>query len=435
MDAKHSLGEPRVLISRSALLHNAAVVRRTIDESVRVCAICKADAYGHGAEIVADTLCNFSSDGSLRPPVDALAVASMDEAAALPDVTLPVIVFRPLENVFIGRQRAKLEEAIRNGWTLTVCTPSAAEDLSRVAQSCAKRVGVQVMVDTGMTRAGVPIERLSELLQKIASRSSLRLAGLCTHFANADLGPDPFTQEQLDRFHAATDEIVERHVGRLPRHAANSAGLFFNPESHLDMVRPGLALYGIDPSSSPCLDRPLRPVLKWTAPLVAVRSVRKGTGVGYGQTWQAPRDTRIGLVPVGYADGYPRTFSNRASVLVNGKLAPVVGRVSMDLTTIDLGEVSGAQVGDEVTLLDNDPLSPVSVYKLAEWAETIPYEVFCRIGPRVQRVVIEPEDEEGLRNERRGTEKPKSEFRIPATRIKSEVANEALTTKARRHEE
>jgi alanine racemase len=145
-------------------------------------------------------------------------------------------------------------------------------------------------------------------------------------------------------------------------------------------------------------------VLKWTAPLVAVRSVRKGTGVGYGQTWQSPRDTRIGLIPIGYADGYPRTFSNRASVLIHGKPAPVVGRVSMDLTTVDLGEVSGAQIGDEVTLLDNDPLSPVSVYKLAEWAETIPYEVFCRIGPRVQRVVIEPEDEIGIRNERRGAE-------------------------------
>jgi alanine racemase len=392
MDAKHSLGEPRVLISRSALLHNAAVVRRTIDEGVRVCAICKADAYGHGAEIVADTLCNFSSDGSLRPPVDALAVASMDEAAALPDVTLPVIVFRPLENVFIGRQRSKLEDAIRNGWTLTVCTPAAAEDLARVAVGSGKRVGVQVMVDTGMTRAGVPIERLNELLTKSAS---LRLAGLCTHFANADLGTHPFTHEQLTRFHAATEHVVAQHNNRLPRHAANSAGLFFNPESHLDMVRPGLALYGIDPSGRPCLDRPLRPVLKWTAPLVAVRSVRKGTGVGYGQTWLSPRDTRIGLLPIGYADGYPRTFSNRASVLIHGKLAPVVGRVSMDLTTIDLGEVSGAQVGDEVTLLDNDPLSPVSVYKLAEWAETIPYEVFCRIGPRVQRVVIEPEDEPG----------------------------------------
>ncbi|MDB5357162.1 MAG: alr [Phycisphaerales bacterium] len=404
MDAKHSLGEPRVLISRSALLHNAAIVRRTIDEGVRVCAICKADAYGHGAEIVADTLCNFSSDGSLRPPVDALAVASMDEAAALPDVTLPVIVFRPLENVFIGRQRSKLEDAIRNGWTLTVCTPNAAEDLSRVAISCGKRVGVQVMVDTGMTRAGVPIERVNELLAKIASRASLRLAGLCTHFANADLGVHPFTHEQLTRFHAATQQVVAQHNNRLPRHAANSAALFFNPESHLDMVRPGLALYGIDPSGRPCLDRPLRPVLKWTAPLVAVRSVRKGTGVGYGQTWQSPRDTRIGLIPIGYADGYPRTFSNRAAVLIHGKPAPVVGRVSMDLTTVDLGEVSGAQIGDEVTLLDNDPLSPVSVYKLAEWAETIPYEVFCRIGPRVQRVVVEPEEETGVRNERRGAE-------------------------------
>ena len=121
--------------------------------------------------------------------------------------------------------------------------------------------------------------------------------------------------------------------------------------------------------------------MKWTAPIVGIRTVRKGTRVGYGQTWLSPHDTRIGLLPVGYADGYPRVRSNKAAVLVHGKQCPVVGQISMDLTTIDLGEVSQAQVGDEVTLLDNDPLSPVSVYALAKWADTIPYEVFCRDRP------------------------------------------------------
>ncbi|HZL35044.1 MAG TPA: alanine racemase [Tepidisphaeraceae bacterium] len=391
MDAKHSLGEPRVLISRSALLHNAGVVRRALDDAVRICAIVKADAYGHGAGIVADTLCNFSADGSLRPPVDALAVASIDEADNLPDVTLPIIVFRPLENIFIGRQRARLEAAIRNNWTLTVCTASAAEDLSRVASACGRRAAVQLMLDTGMTRSGLPLDHLDDLLTRIAARPALRLAGVCTHFANAETPGDPFTAEQIARFEAATLEIDARFRGRVARHAANSAGVFLHPDSHFDMVRPGLALYGIDPTGGPSIDRPLRPALKWTAPLIGIKSVRKGTGVGYGQTWHAPRDTRIGLIPIGYADGYPRGISNQAAVLIHGKTAPVVGRVSMDLTTIDLGECPGAQIGDEVTLLDSDPLSPVSVYKLAEWSQTIPYEVFCRIGARVQRVVVEPE--------------------------------------------
>ena len=133
--------------------------------------------------------------------------------------------------------------------------------------------------------------------------------------------------------------------------------------------------------------------MRWTAPLIAIRDLPPGASVGYGQTWTADRATRIGLVPIGYADGYPREYSNIAAMSVLGKLAPVVGRVSMDLTTIDLTNVPQAVVGDEITVMDSDPLSAVSVYQLAEWAGTIPYEVFCRIGPRVKRVSLEQVEE------------------------------------------
>jgi len=176
------------------------------------------------------------------------------------------------------------------------------------------------------------------------------------------------------------------------RHAAASGAVFFTPPAHLDMVRPGLALYGIDPTGKPNIDRPLRPVLRWTAPLIGIRDVPAGATVGYGQTWRAERSTRVGLVPVGYADGYHRAYGNRAVTLVHGCPAPVIGRVSMDLTTIDLSQVPAAAVGDEVVLLDSDPLSPCSVYRLAEWSDTIPYEVLSRIGPRVRRVAIDPAD-------------------------------------------
>jgi alanine racemase len=394
MDAKHTLGEPRVLVSRAALLHNASIVRAAVGPSTKICAIVKADAYGHGAAIVADALCNFTdgTSGLDRPAVDALAVASIDEADALPDLGVPLIVFRPVENTFMGRQRAKLEAAIRAGWVLTVCSPAAADDVARVALACGTRASIQVMIDTGMTRSGVSDDRAADLLQKIGSRPSLRLAGLCTHFSNAEDPDSPVTAEQLRRFRACTDAFAAAHGGKLIRHAANSAATFFCGAAHFDMVRPGLALYGIDPTLSPRLDRKLRPAMKWTAPLVGIKDVRAGTCVGYAQTWRAPRDTRVGLVPVGYADGYPRSRSNRACVLVQGRKAQVIGRVSMDLTTVDLGDVPAACVGDEVTLLDSDPLSPVSVYELARWSETIPYEVFCRIGQRVKRVAVEPEE-------------------------------------------
>jgi alanine racemase len=394
MDAKHTLGEPRVLVSRAALLHNAALVRAAVGPATKICAIVKADAYGHGAGIVADALCNFTdgTSGLDRPAVDALAVASIDEADALPDLGVPLIVFRPVENTFMGRQRAKLEAAIRAGWVLTVCTPAAADDVARVAVACGTRAAVQVMVDTGMTRSGVPDAQAADLLSKIQSRAALRLAGVCTHFSNAEDPDSAVTAEQLGRFRACTDAFAEAHRGRVARHAANSAATFFCRGAHFDMVRPGIALYGIDPTLRPSLDRKLRPAMKWTAPLVGIKEIRAGTCVGYAQTWSAPRHTRIGLVPVGYADGYPRCLSNRACVLVQGRKAPVIGRVSMDLTTVDLANVPAACVGDEVTLLDSDPLSPVSVYELAKWSDTIPYEVFCRIGQRVKRVAVEPDD-------------------------------------------
>ncbi|HEV2295607.1 MAG TPA: alanine racemase [Tepidisphaeraceae bacterium] len=380
--------DPRLLISRSALLQNVGVFRRSLPAGTKLCAMIKADAYGHGAAIVADALCHFGGATTGSPAVDALAVATIDEAAALPVTAVPILVFQPVENAFLGGQRASLELAIRSGWTLTLCGKSAADDVARIASSINKRAMVQVMIDTGLARSGVGVARAAELLAKVASWPSLRLAGVCTHFATADDTSDCFAAEQLRRF----DEVTSPLAGKVLRHASNSAGALFVPGAALDMVRPGIGLYGIDPTCRPSMHRPLKPVMKWTAPLVGIREIPPYTGVGYGHTWRADRTTRIGLVPVGYADGYLRAFSNRGVMMVQGQPCPVVGRVSMDLTTIDLRSVPLAAIGDEVTILDNDPISDASAYKLANWADTIPYEIFCRIGPRVKRVAVDPTD-------------------------------------------
>ncbi|MGB7158924.1 MAG: alanine racemase [Tepidisphaeraceae bacterium] len=388
MPSRTTQSDPRVLISRSALLHNVGLFRRALPAGTKLCAMIKADGYGHGGAIVADALCNFAGKGAGAPAVDALAVATIDEAALLPATGAPILVFQPVENAFLGGQRAALELAIRSGWILTLCGKSAADDVARIASSIGKRAMVQVMIDTGLARSGVGVSRASELLEKVNAWPSLRLAGVCTHFATAEDVHDGFAAEQLQRFNELTGSLT----GRVMRHAANSAGAFFVPAAALDMVRPGIGLYGIDPTLKPSMDRPLRPVMRWTAPLVGVREIPPYTGVGYGHTWRADRTTRIGLVPVGYADGYLRAFSNRGVMMVHGQPCPVVGRVSMDLTTIDLRSIPSATIGDEVTILDNDPLSDASVYQLAKWADTIPYEVFCRIGPRVKRVGVDPVD-------------------------------------------
>ncbi len=395
MEAKQSLGQPRLLISRSALLHNARFVRRLVGERVRICGTVKANAYGHGSAVVADALANFADDTG-RPAVDSFAVATVDEAAELPETTLGVSVLRPVENSFVGQQRAAIELAIHSGWTLTVCSLPAIDDISRIAQAIGQRANVQIMIDTGMTRSGVAPHQVEAMLRKIETRSALRLVGLCSHFASGEIAGHPFTSSQLQLFRSATDEYATHNAGKLLRHIANSGGVFFSRESHMDMVRPGISLLGIDPTGKPHVDRHLKPVMKWTAPIVAIHDLAAGQTVGYGQSWIAPRATRIGVVPIGYADGYSREFGGKAVMLLGGKLLPVVGRVSMDFTTIDLNATPWAVVGEEVTVLDNDPLSPASVYKLAEIAGTIPYEVFCRIGLRVVRVGVEPEERESV---------------------------------------
>jgi alanine racemase len=371
MDAKQSLGEPRCLISRAALLHNVALIRKAIAPGVKICAVVKADAYGHDADLVVDTLCNFSASDAEPPMVDSLAVADIDEAAALPACDLPVFVLRPVENAYVGTQRARLEAAIHNGWVLTLCSNAAVDDLARIAITRNQRANVQIMVNTGLNRAGVDVNEFASLAQRIASKPSLRLLGLATHFASADEPDNAFNAEQLNRFLTVTQNFCASETASRPhRSAANSGGIFFQPQSHLDMVRPGISLYGIDPTCRPNMNRPLRPVMRWTAPLIAIRDLPAGVSVGYGQTWTSPRPTRLGLLPIGYADGYPRALSNIGMMMVCGQPANVVGRVSMDLTVIDLASAPQAIIGDEVTVLDNDPLSPASVYKIAELTGT-----------------------------------------------------------------
>lgn len=388
MDANPSLGQPRVLISRTALLHNARLLRRLLPEGTRLCAMVKADAYGHGAAIVADTLTNFCSEHLEAPAADCLAVVTLDEALALPSVSVPIMVLRPVENIFLGRQRPALEEALRNDFVLTVATPQAVRDLARIALAANRRASVQIMLDTGVAREGTPLDLLPQLLAAIESFPSLKLFGLCTHFVSSEEPDNRLTLDQLRRFNAATESVAQLHP-KLLRHTANSGAIFFAPASHLDMVRPGISLYGIDPTCRPNCDRALRPVMKWTAPILLTRTIAKGSTVGYNQTWTANRDTRIGLVPVGYGDGYLRAFSNRAKMLIHGQLAPVIGRISMDYATLDLTDIPQAAVGDEAVILDNDPLSPVSAYALAQWGNTIPYEIFTRIGSRMPRIAID----------------------------------------------
>lgn len=389
MDVRTFPDQPRLLISRDSIHHNLRQIRQRLLPGTKICAMVKADAYGHGADLICDTLCNFESEHLPTPAVDMLGVGCLEEAAGLAETSLPVLVLRAVENSYVGPARAAIEHAIRSGWVLTIGSCSCADDIARIAMSVRKRANVHVMIDSGMTRCGCSIGSTDELLKKIDSQTALSLYSLGTHLATSDTPNDPFITEQLGRFRSATDAFVSQRERKPIRTVANSGGIFFAPATHLNMVRPGISLYGVDPACKPNMNRPLKPIAKWVANLISILDAKSGSSIGYGRTFRADRDTRIGLVPVGYADGYPRSLGGKASMIVNGVAVPVVGRVSMDLVTIDLHDVPSAAIGDEVIVMDDDPLSPASAYALAETAGTIPYELFTRIGPRIKRIPVQ----------------------------------------------
>lgn len=398
-------GRPRLLVNRRALLFNLRQIRSYIADSVRVCAVVKADAYGHGAAGVVDVLTNFYTPQVPAPAVDAIAVASLAEGEALPELEVPVFVLRPVECVYLGDNRAELEDALRRGFILSLISTAAVDDVARLAERLKVRAGVQVMLDTGITREGCEPASFRKVIAAVLARPNLRLAAIGTHFTDGELEHEPYNDEQLRMFHETVDPLLPYLPPNLIKHAANSGGSFFCEDEALDMIRPGLAVYGIDPGGRACTDRPLRPVAKWTAPILSIRDVRAGTTAGYNRTWRATKATRLGLVPVGYADGYPRALSNRAVVRIpappaldiapqHDAFCPVVGRVSMDYLTVDLARAPWAQPGDEVILLDDDPTSPCSAYGLAEQCGMIPYELLCNIGSRIVRVGVNPSDAE-----------------------------------------
>ena len=346
----------RIEVSGPCLRHNLTVIRRWLAPSVRVMAVVKANAYGHGLEAVVTALreCQLS----------AWAVAQPQEALAL------------------RQQLPKAEILVFGG-----CLPGEEEYFRRYnlittifsLSSIPQRLRAHLKIDTGMTRMGIPWEQAGSWLADSRLRQhQLQLTGLYTHFSSADLDSD-FTRLQLRRFLKASQGFPA------VRHAANSAALVY-PKTHLDMVRVGLALYGID-SSGRLTD--LRPALQWKTRILAIQEVPAQQGIGYGQTFRTTRNSRIGILPVGYADGYPRALSNRAQVRVGGALAPVVGRVSMDLTAIDLTEIPQVHEGDPVVLLEGNSDSPLSAVSLAKLLKTIPYELLVSIGTRAARVLVE----------------------------------------------
>ncbi len=365
-----------VEIDLNAIASNVRHIQARVGPHVKVLVALKADAYGHGAIKVARTV--------LHNGADMLGVATLSEALPLREanITAPILVFG-----YIAPWQ--MREAIRLQTRVTLYTLEAAERLARAAQDLAQTVKVHVKVDTGMGRLGIRYEQLDEilaLLHTIRGLAGLELEGLYTHFAQADNADQTHVRLQLARFQQVLARVDEKGLRPPLVHAANSAGTLAVPESHFDMVRPGIAVYGLDPSEAVCLPEGFRPALSFKTQISQVKWVPKGEGISYGSTYITTRPTRIAVLPVGYADGFRRAPTTWGSVLLHGQEAPLLGRVCMDQCMIDVTHIPQARIGDEVVLIGRQGEALLSAERVAQRLGTINYEVVSEILARVPRV-------------------------------------------------
>jgi alanine racemase len=372
----------RAEVNLEALRHNLRVARRHAG-GARVWAVLKADGYGHGAPAVARTL--------ERARVDGFCVALLEEAVELREagIVAPILVMG-------GHYGTSHEEVVARGIVPVVHDLGQIEAFARLVRAglAPRPIEVHLKVDTGMARLGVTMNDLPQVAATLEGIPEVRVTGLMTHLACADASDLAETTEPMARFEEATALLARHGIRPELRHAANSAALL-RAQARLDAVRPGIALFGVSPRvGADALTAELRPVMRVRTEVVAVREVEKGAPVGYGATWRAPRLARIATLPMGYADGLSRRLGDRGHVLVRGRRAPIVGAVSMDMTMIDVTDVPGAAVRDEVVVLgaQEGPLGRDSVGadEIAAHADTIPWEVLTSVSRRVPRFYREP---------------------------------------------
>jgi len=365
--AEDSLRPTQAYVSLDAIAANLRTLRGLASRS-GILAVVKADGYGHGVVPVVGRLA--------REGVAGFGVALAEEGIELRNAGVESDIL-----VLNGVYGEAHEEVLRNRLTPVIYDLGELEAFHRVAHG--RPFGVHLKVDTGMSRLGVRVDRLSAFLQGAARFTTARIEGFMTHLACADCDRVQ-TAQQLARFRDAL--ALVRHHGHTPSvvHAANSAGLLRHPESHFDMVRPGIALFGTAPCEPP--GAVLVPALSLRTRVIALRDLVRGETVGYGGTFRASGPTRVATVPMGYGDGLMRSLSNRGQMLVRGQRCPIVGNVSMDLTCLDVSHVADCGVGDEVVVLGRQGDGEIRAEEVAGWAGTIGYEVLTNISRRVPRV-------------------------------------------------
>jgi len=354
-------------IDLEALRHNYFQARDRMSADTRVVGVVKSDAYGHGMIPVARELVACGAHF--------LAVSKYWEAMELrgAEIRVPILTL-------LGLEPSEMEEAIRQEIRPAIFRMDHARLLSRASCRLNLPARVHLKVDTGMGRLGVPCDKAASFLDELMTLPGILLEGILSHFASADEADKSYCECQISRFQDILRALSDRRHSLLYAHIANSAGLLDLPAAHFELVRPGIMLYGSKPSQDLRQPADLRPVMSFKTKIVQLKSVAAGQSIGYGRTYVAEQPCRIATLPVGYDDGYPRSLSNRGQVLVRGKRAPVVGRVSMSMITVDVTDVPDVAEDDEVVLLGAQGEDRITAEEIAELCGTISYEIYCNMG-------------------------------------------------------
>lgn len=367
-----------VEISRANLQYNCETVRKIVGENVRICGVVKANGYGHGA-VEAAQAC-------LAAGADYLAVAMLGEAMELKEAgfTCPVLIlgWTPAEGY---------EMAIENEIRMAMFDAHEAAALNAKAAAMGKKAYVHLKLDTGMSRIGVQAnEEGLQIAEQILAMENIIVEGMFSHFSKADEADKTFAKGQLKKFQDFYKQIQERTGVSIPiRHMAASSGIIDLPEAHMNMVRPGIMLYGFQPSDEMHNQADLKHALTWKARVGRVQTLPAGRVIGYNGTFELKQDTLVATVPVGYADGYNRLLSNYGYVICRGKKLPIIGKVCMDQFMVDASQLPDMKVGDEVILLGTDQGVSITVTEMAKMLKTIEHEVCCGIAPRVPKVYVD----------------------------------------------
>jgi len=358
------------------IVHNLSEVKRWVGKKVKIMGVVKANAYGHGACQVAKVL--------IENGVSYLAVATIEEALELREcgINIPILVFG-----YTPLPQAK--ELIVHNITQTVFDINYVKDLERIALNVGKKAKVHVKVDTGMGRIGYTDLNVAEKeIEKMMEMEGVEVEGIFSHFATSDEKDKTYAEQQFDMFKKLLESLKQKEINIPLKHIANSGAIIDLKYTYLDMVRPGIVLYGSYPSEN--VERPLdlRQTMGFKTKIVYIKEVPEGTSISYGRTFITKRKSKIATLPVGYADGFNRLLSNNHHVLVKGKYAPVIGRICMDQTMLDVTDIEGVEVGDDVTIFGNQDGEKITAEEIAKKLNTIPYEVYCGISRRVPRIYI-----------------------------------------------